>query len=88
MTNPYGSKPAWAGKAQSNPFKLSEQDMIGLRITKTAIIKSAIEGGLFVLDNRKFNLEEDFVEKWIKYIYREGEKRLQINQRSRTFLKI
>jgi len=68
----YSGKPPWAEKPQPAPFKLNDDEKRELRIIKQSIIKSGIEGGQLVKNQGE--TDEQFVERWVKYVYREGEK--------------
>lgn len=56
---------------------LNEWDSKELRIIKQAILKSSIEGGVIVknidVNTGETELDEEFLERWIKWVYRNGE---------------
>ncbi len=69
-------------KPQENTITLSEYDLRELAIIKQAILKSSIEGGVIkkekiaagVSGGQKMESDEEFLERWIKWVRRNSEK--------------
>ena len=72
---------------------LSEEELYGLKIVKQAILKSAIEGGQIKKIKGIFKGEElvreetdeEFVERWLRYIYRNTKQDKEIINSSPPF---
>ena len=64
------------------PF-LNPNDARELRIVKQAILKSAIEGGVITKEGAES--DEEFIERWIKWVYKNGEQDKQLTEEDAPF---
>lgn len=87
----------WQGSGQPSDVTLNQIDAKELRITKLAVLKSAIEGNLikknkFLRNNMDGEVEvageetdEDFLERWIKWVYSNTEHDKKLTQTDSPF---
>jgi hypothetical protein len=72
---------------------LDDRELHELKIIKQAILKSSIEGGIIekrnpinsVLDREE--TDEEFIERWLKYIYRNTEADKKLTETEKPVLK-
>lgn len=67
---------------------LNNVDAKELRIVKQAILKSAIEGGVIKKENlgtSHVETDEEFLERWIEWVYRNAEKDKRLTENDVPF---